>query len=338
MIKKKLGSKTQKKLVSAKTVDIHVSPSRAYLATQCLQWQNIKSGQRLLSRPKNLQNGVNKHAEIEKDISIVKSYLPVGVDKMEVYQELPLEAVAIRKNFRLTIRGFADCVIFDKSKKKLYVYDWKTGGSQVQDVSEEQLILYAFAAIEKYLVNDVELIYVNPDYGTSMTKNFTPNEIEEKVFEIVEKIGEQLSRGFTVGNHCEYCPARSACPELLKNLELLISPEVNGKKIEHFSEMQLDLIKIGTKVLEELKDRLKMYLSFNPDRALHGYALVDRKGIKAIRQDTDLKIFAEKLGTSPDSLFEKKLLSVKQLEDRGLPLESVSEFIIQPTTKVLKKI
>lgn len=321
-----------------KLVEIMVSPSKAYLATQCMQWQTIESGTKLLKTAKSNSEGIEKHAQIEKDLSIVKNWLPANYEKMEVYQEYALESEIVRIGYLLKVKGQADCIIFDKKEKTLFVYDWKTGGSQVEFISEEQLILYAFCAMEIFNPTNLELIYVNPDLNTSMTKNFTPGEIEEKVFQIFFKIGESLKKSYSVGEHCQYCNAKSACPEVLKQLKLLISPEVNGKEIEKFSEIQLDLVRIGEKVIEELKSRIKTYLTFNTDKTLQGYILADRKGIRAIRQDAELKIFAERLGIKVDELFEKQLLSVKKLEDKGLNLSSVNEFIYQPTSKVLKKI
>lgn len=321
-----------------KLVEIKVSPSKAYLATQCTKWQTIESGTKLLKTAKSNSEGIEKHAQIEKDLSIVKNWLPVNYEKMEVYQEYALESEIVHIGYLLKVKGQADCIIFDKKEKTLFVYDWKTGGSQVEFISEEQLILYAYCAIEKFKPTSLELIYVNPDLNTSMTKNFIPGEIKEKVFEIIFKIGESLKKSYSVGEHCQYCNSKSACPEVLKQLKLLISPEVNGKEIEKFSENQLDLIRIGEKVIEELKSRIKTYLAFNSDKTLQGYILADRKGIRAIRQDAELKIFAERLGIKVDELFEKQLLSIKKLEDKGLNLSSVNEFIYQPTSKVLKKI
>lgn len=332
-----------------KLIEIKVSPSKAYLATQCMKWQAIESGAKLLKTAKSNSEGIEKHAQIEKDLSIVKNWLPENYEKMEVYQEYALESEIVHIGYLLKVKGQADCIIFDKKEKTLFVYDWKTGGSQVEFISEEQLILYAYCAIEKFnelgkaygmkaQVTNLELIYVNPDLNTSMTKNFIPSEIKEKVFEMIFKIGESLKKSYSVGEHCQYCNSKSACPEVLKQLKLLISPEVNGKEIEKFSENQLDLIRIGEKVIEELKQRIKTYLTFNTDKTLQGYILADRKGIRAIRQDAELKIFAERLGIKVDELFEKQLLSIKKLEDKGLNLSSVNEFIYQPTSKVLKKI
>ena len=337
MLKKKIAKKET-------VVELNVSPSKAYLATQCLKWQDIKSGQRLLGSAKSMQDGIDKHAEIENDISLVKNWLPANFSEMEVLQEMDLESVVHYKNFKLAIKGKADAVIYDKKTFTLYVYDWKTGGSQVEDLTEEQLVLYAFSAIEHFLKKEVQpvskvgLIYVNPDLNTSMTKNFNPPEIEKKVYEIIEKIGAKKKEGYNVGEHCLYCPAKSACPELLKNLQNLISPEVNAKPIEKFSEMQLDLIRVGAKVIDELKDRMKTYLTFHSDKTLHGYILADRRGERSFRQDADIKLVAETLGVKVDDLYEKKLLSVKKIEDKGLEITKVKDFIFQPTSKVLKKL
>lgn len=321
-----------------KIVDLNISPSRAYLATLCMQWQKIKSGTKLLPRPKNAQSGIEKHAEIENDLNVVKSYLPKGYEKFEVKQEYPVKTEIIHKGFRLVVEGIEDCQIYDKTKKKLWLFDWKTGGSQVDDISEEQLVLYALCAIREQDVKELELIYVNPDLGSSYTKNFKPFEIVEKVYAIIEKIALQKERGYNVGEHCQYCPAKSACPELLTQLKQLISPEVNGKEIQNFTELQLDVLKVGEKVIEELKGRLRAYLTLNPDKNLHGYILSDRKGVRVIRQDAEINILAERLGVKTDSLFEKKLFTPKQLEDRGFEIEKISDFIFQPVQKVLKKI
>ena len=155
---------------SGKLIDLNISPSKAYLATQCMKWQSIKSGNKLLATAKNAQDGVDKHAAIEKDISIVKNWLPENWQKMEVYQEYPLERVIDYKNFRLKISGKADACIKDtytispNGSRKLYLFDWKTGGSDVSDIQEEQLILYAFCALDKFkdFFESVELVYVNP--------------------------------------------------------------------------------------------------------------------------------------------------------------------------------
>ena len=333
MIKKPIKSKKQKELI-----DLNVSPSKAYLATQCMKWQGIKSGSKLLGTKQNMQDGINKHAEIEKDIRIVKNFLPENYESLEVYQEYPLERENTYKGYRLKVAGKADAIIFDKENKKLYVYDWKTGGSDVSDMTDEQLILYAFCALEKFAAMEVELIYVNPEMNTSMTKRFSIVEIHDKVLDMIETIGKKLTeKAYTVGEHCQYCPAKSACPELLNQLKLLISPEVNGKAIETFSEMQLDLIKVGEKVIKELKDRLKAWLTFNSDKSLHGYTIANRPGIREFRIDAEMAIIAETLGIGLDDLFEKKIKSVKKLEDMGLEIEKVQDFIFQPSSKVLKK-
>lgn len=331
---------------SGKLIDLNISPSKAYLATQCMKWQSIKSGNKLLATAKNAQDGIDKHAAIEKDISIVKNWLPENWQKMEVYQEYPLERVIDYKNFRLKISGKADACIRDtytvspNGSRKLYLFDWKTGGSDVSDIQEEQLILYAFCALDKFkdFCESVELVYVNPEMNSSMTRNYTPLEIEQKVFDLIETVGRKLSEGYTIGEHCQYCPARSACPELLKQLKLLISPEVNGQPIENFSEIQLDLIKVADKVVDELKKRLKSWLVLNPDKSLHGYTLANRAGIREFRIDAEMQIIAETLGVGLDDLFEKKVKSVKKLEDAGLGIEKVQDFIFQPVSKVLKKV
>ena len=331
-IKKKVTPKKASKLI-----ELNISPSKAYLATQCMQWQNIKSGSKLFKTKPNLQDGIDKHAEIENDIAIVKKWLPENYEKMEVYQEYALEQVREFKGYKLNVAGKADAIIYDRPNKKLYVYDWKTGGSDVSDITEEQLILYAFCAIEKFDSGEVELVYVNPEMNSSMTKIFNIVEIHDKVLNMIFTIGEKLKSGYGIGEHCQYCPAKSACPELLKQLKLLISPEVNGKEIEKFSEMQLDLIKVGEKVIKELKDRLKAWLTFNPDKALHGYVIANRPGIREFRIDAEMQQIAETLGVSIDELFERKVKSVKKLEDAGLEINLVSDFIFQPSSKVLKK-
>ena len=50
-----------------------------------------------------------------------------------------------------------------------------------------------------------------------------------------------------------------------------------------------------------------------------------------------MAIIAETLGIGLDDLFEKKIKSVKKLEDMGLEIEKVQDFIFQPSSKVLKK-
>jgi hypothetical protein len=319
-----------------KVIELKISPSRAYLATQCLEWQNIKSGTALLKKGNSQNTGIEKHEEIENDISIVKNFLPMGWEEMEVLQEQEVETEISYKGFLMKVRGFVDAFIFDKSSNTLYVFDWKTGGSQVETLSDDQLVLYAYA-IDKG--KNIELIYVNPDLNTSFTKKYTSEGLKEKAFSILEKIAQRYKdKSYNVGGHCQYCPAKSACPELLKQLYLLITPEVNGKPIELFTEKQLDLVKVGEPVITELKNRMKAFLALNPDKNLHGYILAFRAGKREISVKADLKEFSEKLGlSSTEELFEKKLLSVKELENKGLNIDLVSDFIFQPTSKILQK-
>lgn len=333
--------KTKKKSESTKTkkfVDLHVSPSKAYLATQCFEWSKIKSGNRLLPAPKSAQSGTDKHAKIEKDISIVKNWLPENYEAKTVLQEVAVETEIKHNGYKLLVKGVVDCLIIDG--KTLYVYDWKTGGSQVEDISEEQLILYAIAAMRCYPMNyeKIELIYVNPDMNSSMTRNFTPDEILEKVHLIIEAIAKKAEESFTVGSHCNYCPAKSACPELKKQMELLINPEVAGKRIELFTEKELDTIKLVESVAQEIKQRMITYLTLSPDKSLHGYILANRNGVRVLSNTADLNVVAEKLGVKVDDILSRDALSVKKLEDRGYDVNSIKEYIFQPTSKVLKKI
>ena len=311
--------------------EIYISPSKAFLATQCFKWQEVKSGNRLKASGKNSQDGIDRHKEIENDISIVKRYLPDGWEKMEISQERNIEFSLKIKGYKITLKGIVDCVIIGK---KTYIYDWKTGGSDIEKLTEDQLILYAYSIDTK----EYELIYVNPDLNTSFTRKYSRKEIEEKANEILNKIILQKeSARYSVGSHCLYCPAKDSCPELVKELNDLLSPKINSKPIEDLSEKQLDLIMIGEKVIESYKNKIKTYLSFNPDKTLHGYTLSNRPGIRAFKIGSDLKEIAKVLKIKFEDLFEKKIKSVKTLEDEGADIKAVQEYIVQPFSKTLKK-
>jgi ATP-dependent exoDNAse (exonuclease V) beta subunit len=117
------------------------------------------------------------------------------------------------------IRGFIDLIIYDEKNKKVYIYDWKTGGKSPENIkkypkSKDQLEVYAIWAFQVFDVENIETAYIFVEHDVDITYQFNIDELDylkEKWLKIISDIekDEEFKRLPTI--LCAWCDYKEYC-------------------------------------------------------------------------------------------------------------------------------
>ena len=174
--------------------------------------------------------------------------------------------------------GTADMVV-DKGTH-LIICDLKTGsGNMVSAWENRQLMTYA--AMAKLPEHDViELVIVQPPAEEPMNKYLTTGaRIDEHLTAVLEALGKSCSPDhLSAGDHCRWCQARAACPELHRMVTNAMNTDLDGLTPEKWAEV-LGWAQVLKPWCESVYQRANQLANEN---GLHipGYKLVDKKGRK----------------------------------------------------------
>lgn len=200
----------------------------------------------------------------------------------ESWTEMPLTA-ALQK-IDSDLGGTADRVRYRPSTKSLRVFDYKHGSGVYVDVREnEQELVYALGAMLELdkPIAEVILTIVQPRFeGAEPVRDykFLPGEIIDFIERVQQAaiITRQPDAPLVAGDHCKFCPARAACPELEKHEHALVAqdfidlPALAPEKLAT-ALVSITLVKARIKAIEEYA-----YAEAQKGMQIPGWKLVDK--------------------------------------------------------------
>ncbi len=213
--------------------------------------------------------------------------------------------------------GTADAIVINTKflGNELHIIDFKYGkGVKVDAKDNTQLLLYALGALNtlQESIGSIRLIHL--EIIQPRMNNFSKWTIsfeELKVWEgYLKAKGEEASRPnaprIPSDAACQWCKAFPTCPapyEITENLPLLQSDltEDEMKKI-------LDNSKLIIKFVNEIEE--KVYNTLSGGKPFKGYKLIEGKGIRKLKEDSEEKL-VELLGSEA---YDNKLLGILKLE------------------------
>lgn len=138
--------------------------------------------------------------------------------------------------------GTADCIVYDPEKNHMHVFDLKYGEGIMVDAEENpQLLFYAAGCFMKFMPETITSYIIQPRANSGDTvKSWTYpasriHKFEAELSEAVLQVGGYLnneipgwkepigSSDVNVGDHCQFCPAKTICPKHLEVFEDLTS-------------------------------------------------------------------------------------------------------------------
>lgn len=270
-------------------------------------------------------------------MSAIKDYfLTIKKDALTAGCEASSGHVLIEHRFDLStvhpgLFGTADCILYNKSEKRLSVYDYKHGaGIAVAVENNLQLQYYGLGALlsTSLPVEEVELCIVQPrcDHPDGVIRRwkFEALELLDFAADLADdaKATEDPDAVVVPGDHCRFCPAAGAnkCPAIRDKAKALAKTQF--KPVEEYDS---DKLKEALDFLPVLESWIKQVREFAYGEAQHGrtpagYKLVAKRATRKWAESDE--VVAENLECllPEKNFYSKKLLSPAQVE-KLLPKE-----------------
>ena len=221
------------------------------------------------------------------------------------------------------IHGTPDAVVSHKSQ--LDVFDLKYGYNKVEAKGNTQLIIYAAGAIKTYGLNPrkVVLHIVQPRAGGIRSAVLPRKTFDALLNTIVTAAKELLSNPEAprkAGDHCQYCPAATICPE--RKAEAKLAAEIAFRPVtEVDEETMLWAIENRKRITDWFEQLIEAAIAKPPT----GYAAVQGQGRRVWRTDIEVPMVL-------------KAMTLSEAEKAGHNLEELTVKKAGPLTLVRKEV
>jgi len=204
-------------------------PSKAHLLA--LEGQERKVDGFDIEITEEMLDGVILYYETVKDI-IDK----LKVDKKPAAVEAKYELRVVASSVDEHLFGTGDTVVYQKGSQ-LFVIDFKFGYRVVEVEENEQLSIYAIAAMDTLkcdAFDRVTLVIVQPRArhidGPVRTWETTPKELRRLAAELKKAVAETRnpSAKYESGPWCRWCDGKAHCPENFKGVQEVTKADFSG--------------------------------------------------------------------------------------------------------------
>ena len=224
-------------------------------------------------------------------------------------------------------RGTADAVI--RGDWDIEVIDLKYGaGVAVNPTENSQLMMYALMALwdaERQCIDEtyetVKITIVQPRCGDEPVRTWETT--VERMIEFASDLESAAALAMTdkaplkSGDHCQWCPCASKCPERLRVTHEVIAAEFDSlPTVEKLTDEQISNVIKHKKTIEDFLKSCEEYAlgKLSIGQKVPGLKLVRGRGSRDWN-DTQEVIEAKLLEiTSPDQIYVSGLKSVAQIE------------------------
>jgi len=225
-----------------------------------------------------------------------------------------------------TLLGTADVIGYSPTTKKLIIADLKTGRGYVDAQDNEQLKIYALAAIKSQSldVTDIEFWIIQPHHGELRKHHVTRQELDKWRFEVlapaVEETISDAPRYNPSESACQWCPAKTICSAQKALFDVVAAqPDITALKKDDVKEVMLSLT---PQQISDILDRAPMVEKFIDAVRDHALAAMEKDGMvvpgwqlqpkRASRKWVDestARAELIRLGLSDTDIFETNLIT-----------------------------
>lgn len=236
--------------------------------------------------------------------------------------EMHVETKVVMTEYAPDSFGTADCIVFNEDT--IEVIDLKYGkGVQVSATHNEQLMMYALGAYEKFKVfNDfkqVRMTIVQPrldsisryEMSTESLLSWANETLRVRAALAYHGVGELVS-----GSHCQFCGVKSRCRALYENTMRMLDKGFEDANLVP----EKDLIEIF-KSSKRIELYLKSVYDYMFKQALNGkdwdgFKLVHGRSIRKWKSEDEVSaaLAANKACVPIDILYTIKLNSISEVE------------------------
>lgn len=246
----------------------------------------------------------------EDTVAVAKEFPDEMADYVRVYVQKIISLVHSLKNPTILIEekvhiewvdeelwGTVDCIVYDPKENHMHVFDLKYGEGIMVDAEENpQLLFYATGSFMKFMPETITSWIIQPRANSGDTvKSWTYpasriHEFEEELRIAVETVGiwnnwvsgsgAITSKDVNVGDHCQFCPAKTICPKHLETFnDLTIASETTPAN-EVTDEFACRVVSEKKRLFDWIKEIEKL----QEEKLLKGE---ESKFFKLVRKRTD---------------------------------------------------
>ena len=190
--------------------------------------------------------------DIDRSINIVKSFCSTpnfrSIAKQTYYKFTEHEFLlnnSLNPTFdkkSALLKGFIDLICV-KDNDILKIFDWKTGGKSIANISafplsEYQFEVYALYALQKYEMKNCICYYGYVEHDHFVEFSFDANDIERiksKVFDNINSIETDTEFKKTINKLCDYCDFKELCKPIT------LTPAAIDRLLESDPETALEI-------------------------------------------------------------------------------------------------
>lgn len=289
--------------------------------------ETIKVGDELFQVTEDMADTVSLYImEVMKYAS--KKYNPTIKDVYQIEQKVNLDWLGFPN-----IYGTVDCLLPDRAKRVLHIFDLKYGmGEPVSAIENRQLMIYALGGLGLFCVDDFDFVHLHIIQPRCYDSGISDYEItvkdllgwaENTLAPACKEIATD-PKYCASAKTCKWCPAKHLCPELsgvytsvanIKSTTKELTSNINLPEVKTLTDEQIATIIANKKLVENFMEEVSTYANA---QALEGKKFPGLKlvqGRKGNRTWTDdelvINAFHEKYG---EEIFNKKLLTPRQME------------------------
>lgn len=271
----------------------------------------------------------------------IRSILKEG-DVLKLEERVTLEKL----NPPRPMFGTCDCLIYRRSEKTLFVYDYKHGaGVPVDAEGNKQLRYYALGALlslekdepcEKIIAGIVQPRAQHND-GPIREEVFGAGDLLDFSSELIEAVEASLQPNAPLvpGSHCRFCPAAGVCPAKRDQAFELARIEFGENAPEAIDPRTMPIETVAQLLsrADQIEDwiramRAHVMSELEGGRSVPGWKLVNKRATRVWADQEKIKKWCADRGLHDDEVFNMKLKSPAQLEKiigkKNLPEEFVS--------------
>lgn len=297
-----------------------------------------------------MQSGVRRYfEEVLEAIEECESTKPTVLAESRFYPLLD----------RQDVFGTSDCVIFDETSKKLWVFDFKFGRRLVSAIDNPQAFFYAAGAINGLRIpEDAEVVIkiVQPRVQFADGRDISEQHLTcAKVLDWVKTTlrpavadcETPAKAEYKIGTWCEFCPAAAICPlmqkEAIRSAQRAFADDLDTLTFEEIPEVELVMpdendpdqlsaaLKIAA-VLDIWTTRVRETADVMGKRTpIPGFKLVRKQTKRRWKDEQQVLQTLEESGTISLGTTPPKPLTPSQMEKSGaLDRDQIDELSVKP--------
>jgi hypothetical protein len=230
--------------------------------------------------------------------------------------------------------GTADCVIYRRQERHLFVMDYKHGvGVAVEAEGNPQLRYYALGALlsldDDEPCDKITAVIIQPRAqhtdGPIRSETIESGDLIDFAADLVDGVKKTLQPDapLVAGRHCRFCKAAPLCPakrdQALELAQLEFGDDGLLPNRVDPRQMSIEQVSNYLKVADQIEDWLRslrahVLSALESGQSVPGWKLVNKRATRVWANKEKAEAWASEFGLADEEVYDRKLRSPAQIE------------------------